>query len=57
MLSTSDNKFAAFGEIDSAANESRLFTNYRDDNLVESKNWYGRTVFVFFFALADLSLD
>lgn len=43
-LSVSDNKPAAFGEIDSAANESRLFTNHRDDGSVE-KNWYERDRF------------
>lgn len=38
----SDNKPAAFGEIDSAANESRLFTNHRDDGSAVEKNWYER---------------
>lgn len=64
-LSASDNKPAAFGEIDSAANESRLFTNHRDDGSME-KNWYwGDLFFVFFFfarekksvASSDFSLD
>lgn len=43
-LSANDNKPAAFGEIDSVANESRLFTNYLDDGSME-KNWYGKDRF------------